>query len=107
MCGARAALIGMGAACTALQGDLLRSYRDGRSSRFLTLNRAVDDLARHTFCAPMEGYILRMLWCLVHQGVIPLEAAHDPWGPQLDPAEFAALGACLERINRETLEVRE
>ena len=27
MCGARAALIGMGAACTDLQADLLRAYR--------------------------------------------------------------------------------
>ena len=45
----------------------------------------VDDLAMHTFRPPMEGYIQRMLWCLVHQGVMPAEAAHDPWGPALDP----------------------
>jgi 4-hydroxy-tetrahydrodipicolinate synthase len=98
MCGARAALIGMAAACTALQAELLQSYWRGDFPRFCTLNDAVDDLAQHTFLAPMEGYIQRMLWCLVHQGVIPEDAAHDPWGPPLDPAEFDRLGACLARV---------
>jgi len=62
MCGARAALIGMGAACTALQSALLHSFRSGQANEFLRLSRLVDDLARHTFRAPMEGYIRRMLW---------------------------------------------
>jgi 4-hydroxy-tetrahydrodipicolinate synthase len=99
MCGARTALIGMGAACTALQAQLLRSFRDGDASRFLALSCAVDDLAQHTFIAPMEGYILRMLWCLAIQGVIPLEAAHDPWGPSLAPDEFERLRLCLARLS--------
>ena len=47
----------------------------GRFDRFVALDRLVDDLARYSFKAPMEGYIQRMLWCLVHQGVIPEEAA--------------------------------
>ena len=98
MCGAGAALIGMAAACTRVQAELLHSYWRGDARRFLTLNAAVDDLAQHTFLAPMEGYIRRMLWCLVHQGVIPADAAHDPWGPALDPAEFDRLGACLARV---------
>ena len=46
----------------------------------------------------MEGYIQRMLWCLVLQGVLSPEAAHDPWGPALDPTEFTRLGQCLRRI---------
>jgi 4-hydroxy-tetrahydrodipicolinate synthase len=100
MCGAQAALIGMAAACTDLQAELLLSYWRGESDRFLTLNAAVDDLARHTFLAPMEGYIQRMLWCLVHQGIIPMESALDPWGPPLDPAEFDRIGACLARLDR-------
>jgi 4-hydroxy-tetrahydrodipicolinate synthase len=103
MCGARAALIGMGAACTGLQHELMRSYRENRFDRFVELNRAVDDLARHTFKAPMEGYIRRMLWCLVHQGIIPEDSAHDPWGPRLDPAEFESLRSCLQRIAPEEL----
>jgi 4-hydroxy-tetrahydrodipicolinate synthase len=98
MCGAQAALIGMAAACTTLQAELLQSYWRGDVQRFITLNDAVDDLAQHTFIAPMEGYIRRMLWCLVHQGVIPEDAAHDPWGPALDPSEFDRLGACLARV---------
>ncbi len=101
MCGAGAALIGMGAACTALQAAFLQSYWSGDADRFLALNHPIDDLAQHTFVAPMEGYILRMLWCLVHAGVIPAEAAHDPWGPHLGPAEFDQIGACLARLPRE------
>ena len=98
MCGAQAALIGMAAACTTLQAGLLRAFRDGRSREFLTKSSLVDDLARHTFLDPMEGYIQRMLWCLVHERVIPPEAACDPWGPALQPAEFDRLGACLARL---------
>jgi 4-hydroxy-tetrahydrodipicolinate synthase len=98
ICGARAALIGMAAACTEVQDGLLRAYWQGDSERFLALCPAVDDLAQHTFIAPMEGYIRRMLWCLVLQGVIPEDAAHDPWGPPLDPAEFDRLRRCLERL---------
>jgi hypothetical protein len=33
--------------------------------------------------------------------VIPIEAAHDPWGPELDAAEFTALGEALKRIEVE------
>jgi len=98
MCGAQAALIGMAAACTGPQAELLRSYWTGRADRFLALNAAVDDLAQNTFLAPMEGYIQRMLWCLVHQGVIPAEAACDPWGPRLEAAEFERIGACVGRV---------
>jgi 4-hydroxy-tetrahydrodipicolinate synthase len=100
MCGAEAALVGMGAACTDLQADLLTSWKSGQAARFLSLNRAVDALARRTFCAPLEGYIQRMLWCLVHQGVLPLEAAHDPWAPPLPSSEFAKLGELLNRLDR-------
>lgn len=102
MCGARAALIGMAAACTRLQADLLRAYWDGDAGRFLTLSPMVDDLAQHTFLAPMEGYIRRMLWCLAIQGVIPEEAAHDPWGPPPGPGEYDRLVSCLKRLESPT-----
>jgi 4-hydroxy-tetrahydrodipicolinate synthase len=98
MSGARAALIGMGAACIDLQAELLASHLRGDAARFLKLSELVDDLAQHTFIAPMEGYIQRMLWCLVHEGVISIDAAHDPWGPALDPAEFDRLGRCVKRV---------
>ena len=98
MCGAKAALIGMAAACTTVQARLLHSHLEGRASEFLAVSQRIDDLAQNTFLTPMEGYIQRMLWCLVHQRVIPVEAAHDPWGPQLDPAEFDRIGACVARV---------
>lgn len=100
MCGASAALIGMAAACTGLQAKFLRSYWQGDPAGFLELNGPVDDLAQNTFVAPMEGYIRRMLWCLVHEKIIPAEAAHDPWGPPFGRAEFDQIGACLARIGQ-------
>jgi 4-hydroxy-tetrahydrodipicolinate synthase len=107
MCGAQAALIGMGAACTFLQAELLDAHLSGQAELFLERSRAVDELARATFRAPMEGYIQRMLWCLVHQGVLPLESAGDPFGPRLDNAEFTAVGECLDRIGQGGARYRE
>jgi 4-hydroxy-tetrahydrodipicolinate synthase len=98
MRGARAALIGMGAACTALQADLIRAHREGHAARFLELSNLVDRLAEATFTRPMEGYVRRMLWVLVQQGVIPAEAANDPWGPQLPRAEYEEVGRTLAAL---------
>ncbi len=98
MCGARAALIGMGAACTKLQHDLMQSYFAGSANDFLRLSNRVDRLSQVLFVPPMEGYIRRMLWALVHLGVLEAEFAHDPWGPPLAPAEFAALGKTLRAL---------
>jgi len=98
MRGARAALIGMGAACTRLQADLIRAHLDHDAARFLKLSRLVDILAEATFVKPMEGYIRRMLWVLVHQGVIPAEAAHDPWGPRLPQSEYEEVGRMLAAL---------
>lgn len=96
--GARAALIGMGAACCQLQADLIRSHTEGDARRFLRLSKLVDQLAEVTFVNPMEGYIKRMLWVLVHQGVIPFAAAHDPWGPELPRGEFDEIGRTLAAL---------
>ena len=98
MCGAQAALIGMGAACTTLQQRMLKAYYDGETAAFLELSRQVDLLSQAAFIPPMEGYIRRMLWALVHQGVIGRESAHDPWGPALPESEFAALGNTLRTL---------
>src|SRR5204862_31974 len=84
----RAALVGMGAVCCALQADLIRSHATGDAARFLGLSAMVDELAEVLFVPPMEGYIRRVLWALAHLGVIPAEATHDPWGPELTAAEF-------------------
>jgi 4-hydroxy-tetrahydrodipicolinate synthase len=98
MCGAQAALIGMGAACTTLQHKLLTTYFEGRAAEFLEISPKVDRLSQATFIPPMEGYIRRMLWALVHQGVISREAAHDPWGPALPENEFVELGNTLRAL---------
>jgi len=98
MCGAKAALIGMGSACTRSQADLLRSYFERRSEEFLRLSERVDRLSQVLFVPPMEGYIRRMLWTLVHLGVFSLESAHDPWGPNLPKTEFANIGKTLRGL---------
>jgi 4-hydroxy-tetrahydrodipicolinate synthase len=87
MWGATSALIGMASAVTAPQAALLDLYFSGRADEFLKLNRAVDEFSRVTFCRPMEGYIQRMLWCLADDGIIPEEAAFDPWAPAFPAAE--------------------
>ncbi len=100
MCGARAALIGMGSACTGLQHGLMRVYFERRGDDFLNLAAQVERLAQVTFVPPMEGYIRRMLWVLVHLGVIGRESAYDPWGPELDESEFAAIRKTLGAIGQ-------
>jgi 4-hydroxy-tetrahydrodipicolinate synthase len=89
--GARAALIGMGAALTELQVALVRSFTRGDDRAFLRLSAQFDLFAQTTFVAPMEGYIRRMLWALAADGVIPDDACDDPWGPPLPAAEREAV----------------
>jgi len=95
--GAKAALIGMGAAVPAPQAALVRAAVDEDAERLVALTRAVDAFAQVTFRAPMEGYIRRMLWALADTGVIPESAAEDPDGPPLPPTE-------REEVRRATLE---
>jgi 4-hydroxy-tetrahydrodipicolinate synthase len=102
--GAQAALIGMGAICCDLQVELIRAHTVGDGKRFLTLSDDVDLLAETIFVRPMEGYIKRLLWALVHLGVIPLEAANDPWGPQLPRDEFDRVGRTLKTLALATQE---
>jgi 4-hydroxy-tetrahydrodipicolinate synthase len=102
--GARAALIGMGAICCDLQAALIRAHTVGDAARFLALSDAVDALAEAIFVRPMEGYIRRLLWALVHLGVIPLEAANDPWGPELPSGEFDCVGRTLDALAPATQE---
>ena len=89
--GARAALIGMGAALTDLQGALLEAFRTGDFAAFVRLSGLCDRLAEATFIPPLEGYVRRMLWALAADGVIPDDACDDPWGPALPAAERDAV----------------
>jgi 4-hydroxy-tetrahydrodipicolinate synthase len=96
--GAGAALIGMGAICCELQTDLIQACTGNNSARFLALSDVVDALAETIFVEPMEGYIRRLLWALVHLGVIPAEAAVDPWGPDLPADELEKVGRTLNAL---------
>jgi 4-hydroxy-tetrahydrodipicolinate synthase len=81
--GARAALIGMGAALPDLQADLLRARAAEDWDRFVVLSELCDRFGQATFTEPMEGYIRRMLWAAAADGALPAEACDDPWGPLL------------------------
>lgn len=89
--GARAALIGMGAALTDLQGALLETFRTGDFAKFVRLSGVCDLFAAATFVAPLEGYVRRMLWALAADGVIAEDACDDPWGPDLPLEERDAV----------------
>ena len=100
MCGAQAALIGMGAVCTGLQRELMDAHFQGRAAEFLALSRLVDELAEVLFVSPMEGYIRRVLWAMVNEGIIERESSYDPWGPELCEGEFAEIGDVLHRVSQ-------
>jgi 4-hydroxy-tetrahydrodipicolinate synthase len=89
--GARAALVGMGAALPDLQADLVRAGVAEDWSRFVPLVELCDRFGQTTFVHPMEGYIRRMLWAAAAEGAIPRDACDDPWGPPLLPEERDAV----------------
>ncbi|HJP91418.1 MAG TPA: dihydrodipicolinate synthase family protein [Pyrinomonadaceae bacterium] len=96
--GARAALIGLGSVCCDLQAELITSHFEGNAERFLELSDLVDQLAEVLFVAPMEGYIGRILCALAKLGIIPRDAAFDPWGPQLTAKEIDNIGVALDTL---------
>ena len=89
MLGARAALVGMGAALPDVQAGLLRAYAERDWPAFHAASAACDALALATFTPPMEGYVQRMLWAAAADGALPRESCDDPWGPELPPEERA------------------
>ena len=100
MMGARAALIGMGAALTDVQAALLKAFSNGDTNAFQRLSTQLDAFSQVTFTEPMEGYIRRMLWALAADGVIPDESCDDPWGPALHESE-------RETVRRAVRQARE
>jgi 4-hydroxy-tetrahydrodipicolinate synthase len=102
MLGARAALVGMGAALPDLQAGLLRAYAERDWPAFHARSALCDRLAEATFVPPMEGYVRRMLWAAAADGALPPEACDDPWGPALPAEERAA----VERVVRDARSAR-
>ncbi|MMZ59986.1 hypothetical protein D1872_220540 [compost metagenome] len=64
---------------------------------FIELSSRIDDYAEATFTKPMDQYILRMLWCLVYEGVIPKEAANDIVGYVLTEEEIERLNNTIHK----------
>ena len=95
MMGAATALIGMGAALTDIQAELIRSHQEKDWSRFHRMSAVCDSFSQATFTHPMEGYIRRMLWALAADGVIPPDSCDDPWGPVLPESERALVQAAV------------
>ena len=83
MMGARSALIGMGAVETGLQAGLLAAHAARDHERFFRLSAACDRLGAVLFQEPVDGYPRRLLALLAARGVIPREAAYDPFGPEV------------------------
>lgn len=100
--GARAALIGMGAALPDVQTDLLRAAALEDWTRFVPLSELCDRFAQVTFIDPMEGYIRRMLWAAAAEGALPGHACDDPWGPVLPSHERET----VERVVRDARAAR-
>ena len=97
--GAQTALIGMAAVCTDLQAELIRVHFQRGAERFLELSDLVDQLAEMLFIHPIEGYIGRILFVLSKLGVIPVDAANDPWGPPLTPHDVENITHGLNALN--------
>jgi 4-hydroxy-tetrahydrodipicolinate synthase len=98
MSGADAALTALSSVCTTLQSRFTTAFWQGDATQFLALNGAVDELARHTFLSPLDAAPGRSLTCLAHLGIIPADAAFDPFGPRISAKESDQIRQCLERV---------
>lgn len=97
MMGARAALVGMGAALTDLQARLLATFARGDWAAFVRLSTVLDEFAAATFAPPVEGYVRRMLWAAAADAALPDDACDDPWGPVLPDGERAVVAQAVRR----------
>lgn len=100
MWGAQAALVGIAAARCDLTTDLLASWYSGDRSGFVDASARMDRFATATFVAPIEGYVQRMLWAAEAEGLIPSEAAYDPFGPGVPAAEREHVHAVVRSLTR-------
>jgi len=91
MLGGQCALVGMGAALTDLQCALLRAHGAADGDEFLHLSGLIDRFSQQTFVPPMDGYVQRLLWAMVAEGVLSSDASDDPWGPSLPQSQRDAV----------------
>lgn len=101
MWGAQAALVGIAAACSWLTTSLLSSWYGGTpGEEFVTASDRMDRFAAVTFTQPIEGYVQRMLWAAEAEGIIPPEAAHDPFGPSIPAADRDRVRAVVQSVRQ-------
>lgn len=98
MWGAQAALVGIAAACVRLSADLLTTWNSPGQDGFLAASERIDRLAAATFTEPIEGYVQRMAWAAAAEGLVPAEAAHDPFGPRLPSGERDRVRAAVASL---------
>ncbi|WP_405998519.1 dihydrodipicolinate synthase family protein [Streptomyces sp. NBC_00829] len=101
MWGADSALVGIAAARVPLTNAVLDAWTSGDAPGFLRASARLDRFAESTFLDPIEGYVQRMLWAAVWEGLIPEESAHDPYGPRPVGVERGTVVACLEELAKE------
>lgn len=101
MWGADSALVGIAAARVSLTSAVLDAWTSGDYAGFVRASARLDRFAESTFLAPIEGYVQRMLWAAVWEGLLPEGAAHDPYGPGLGGGERDAVVVCLEELAKE------
>lgn len=89
MWGANAALVGIAAAAVNLSCRVANSWAAADHSRFILESERLDRFAAVAFEAPIDGYIQRMMWVAVAEGILDEDAAHDPFGPALAATERA------------------
>ena len=99
MSGADAALIGMAAAFTTTQKELLASHFEQDHARFHQLTAQIDRLARATFIHPMEGYIARMSYILSKQNVFGPDSWRDPWGPEISKNDLTTIDRIIAELH--------
>jgi len=98
MWGADTALVGIASARVELSAAVLRAWTAGDHGGFVDASERLDRFAAATFYAPIEGYVQRMLWAAVYEGLLPEEAAYDPYGPPLPDDERHLVIRCLEEL---------
>ncbi|MFF4227885.1 dihydrodipicolinate synthase family protein [Streptomyces sp. NPDC001820] len=101
MWGADSALVGIAAARVGLTSAVLEAWRAGDHGAFVRASGRLDRFAEATFLAPIEGYVQRMLWAAVWEGLLPESAAFDPYGPGLAAGERRVVVDCLEGLAKE------
>lgn len=98
MLGARAITGAVAAARPGLVHSLLRSYRDGDWSSFVSASARCDALAAELVREPLGGVPRRVLHLMAHDGTIPADSAYDPWGPSVPAWQLEELVNAAARL---------